>query len=121
MNLSSDQDIIIENQRGFILMGLTFFSGKFLIPRIDPSHFQIFAKKKLIPIKNETNFNNLIEIIYPISFNEQENYLKSSRWVIELSKNKDEQGWQYSWHFNSRYWKPHTGIVRRRIWVKRNF
>lgn len=117
------EDIFVENQRGLSILGYPFFSSKLLIPRIDPSNFQIVnAEDRLL--KNISNASvHSIAGLYPLTKDEaREKVNGPSKWFVLMDfKDKldmDDQGWVYSWHFSTERWKSKHGFVRRRVWVK---
>lgn len=117
------EDIIIENQRGISFLGYPFFSSKLLFARVDPSNFQIINLEDRL-LKNISNeFVHSIADLYPLTKTESKCCVNSTvKWFVLMDfKDKldmDDQGWLYSWHFNSFRWKSKHGIVRRRVWVK---
>lgn len=102
-------DLVVENQRGFYLLGLPFFSGKSLIEPLDPPQFTTINSTRVLNLKN-----------YPI---DNINYKWSwPKWYILMSINDiDDQGFSYSWRFNSKKW---CGVfkfgyfVRVRFWIR---
>lgn len=117
------EDIIIENERGISFLGYPFFSSKLLLPHVDPSNFQIINLEDRL-LKNISNeFIHSIGDLYPLTKNESKCCVNSTvKWFVLMDfKDKldmDDQGWLYSWHFNSLRWKSKHGVVRRRVWVK---
>lgn len=117
------EDIFVENERGVGLLGYPFFSAKLLIPRIDPSNFQIVNTEDRL-LRNISNASvHSIAGLYPLTKDEaREKANGPSKWFVLMDfKDKldmDDQGWLYSWHFTTERWKSKHGFVRRRVWVK---
>lgn len=117
------EDIFVENERGVGLLGYPFFSAKLLIPRIDPSNFQIVNTEDRL-LRNISNASvHSIAGLYPLTKDEgREKANGPSKWFVLMDfKDKldmDDQGWLYSWHFSTYRWKSKHGFVRRRVWVK---
>lgn len=107
------EDIVVENQRGFTILGYPIFSSKLLIPRVDPPQFEIWSQEnKHTEIGLGTEF-------YPLDL---ETDTKKYKWFVAMEHRGqydiDDQGWSYSWHFGSKRWKGKNGFVRKRVWVR---
>lgn len=116
-------DIFVENERGISFLGYPFFSAKLLIPRVDPTNFQLVNSDDGI-LKNISNASvHTIAGLYPLVKDEAKSEGKScSKWFVLMDfrgkVDMDDQGWVYSWHFATERWKSKHGFVRRRVWVK---
>lgn len=116
-------DIIIENQRGFSLLGYPLFSPDLLLPVFDPPNFQLLYLNNekflnILPISLSKNLNSMIDM-YALNYNEKNNNSNDSKWYVLMDSNDmDDQGWYYSWNFHSKKWKSKHGVVRRRFWIK---
>ncbi|CCE62287.1 hypothetical protein TPHA_0C01310 [Tetrapisispora phaffii CBS 4417] len=128
---SLPEEVIIENERGFTMLGHTVYSSKMLVPKLDPPRFQLYNKftKKIISILvNRTNLSKTIENIFPIKLVENlDSNTKNGgaypfEWYVLVDNDgkldNDDQGWFYSWNFRNEHWKNKNGIVRRRIWIR---
>lgn len=110
---TDESDVIIENQRGFTLLGYPFFSPKLLFPRLDPNNFQIMNREKGTLIDIRSNRRSIRDV-FPL-----EGYDRCGRWFVDMRVgNVDDQGWVYSWNFSHGRWRDGKGLVRRRIWVR---
>ncbi|CCF60679.1 hypothetical protein KAFR_0L00720 [Kazachstania africana CBS 2517] len=123
-SILGDKNLIIENQRGLILLGYPFFSPSLLLPILDPPEFQlVFLKDNLSNIAKITCLNkisnktsNCLDQLFPL---DSECVKEKQKWYVLMACDDiDDQGWCYSWTFNNRRWKSKNGIVRRRIWIK---
>lgn len=117
------EDIFVENERGVSLLGYPFYSARLLIPRIDPTNYQIINTENRV-LRNISNSSvHSIAGMYPLTRDEARHGGEGpSKWFVLMAfKDKldmDDQGWLYSWHFNTERWKSKHGFVRRRVWVK---
>ena len=128
-NIAVTDDIVVENQRGFTVIGYTLYSPHLLIPKVDPPQYQIVyyetdddGKKDQTKIKFTTLSKKILhsfEQFYPIDFQPDDTSPKDYKWYALVSlKDTDDDGWNYSWFFRNKRWKYRNGFVRRRIWVK---
>lgn len=115
------EDIFVENERGFTFLGYPIFSAKLLIPRLDPTNFQLVNSENGL-LKNISNASvHTIAGLYPLAKNEVKKREQEGWFVLMEYEDKadmDDQGWVYSWHFGTDRWKSKHGFVRRRVWVK---
>ncbi|GCE98022.1 hypothetical protein ZYGM_004581 [Zygosaccharomyces mellis] len=112
---TSESDVIIENQRGFMLLGYPLFSPKLLLRRLDPSNFQIMNREKGT-LFNVRDNRRSIRDIFPLDCEDQ-----CGKWFVDMRiGDVDDQGWAYSWNFSHGRWRDGKGFVRRRIWVRHN-
>lgn len=115
LELISESDVIIENQRGITLWGYPFFSAKLLLRRLDPCNFQIMNREKGTLIDVRENHRPVKEI-FPLERPEE-----VGKWFIDMRVGDvDDQGWTYSWNFSHGRWRAEKGFVRRRVWVRHN-
>lgn len=125
------EEVIVENERGFTVLGYPLYSSKMLFPRFDPPQFQLYNKAtgKMVSVAmNRIKVATSIDNIFPLNLNEYavEGHWNADgddyKWFVMMDANgtwdSDEQGWFYSWNFNNRRWKCKNGIVRRRIWIR---
>ncbi|QLQ80550.1 hypothetical protein HG537_0D05510 [Torulaspora globosa] len=116
-------DIFVENERGISFLGYPFFSARLLIPRLDPTNFQLVNCDDGV-LKNISNASvHTIAGLYPLVKDETKNEDSGcSKWFVLMDFpgkiDMDDQGWVYSWHFATERWKSKHGLVRRRVWVK---
>lgn len=107
-------DVIIENQRGIKLLGIPLFSGKSLLPLVDPPRYQrLDGVKVTLPHESMANYP-LPGVDWTWSW---------SLWYVLMLHDVDEIGWVYA-----PFWKPGScwhgkysfgDFVRRRLWVRR--
>lgn len=107
-------EVIIENQRGIKFLGIPLFSGKSLLPLIDPPMYQrLDGRKILLPHESMENYP-LPDIDWVWSW---------SLWYVLMSNDVDELGWVYLvfWKPSSRWHGKYCvgDFVRRRLWVRR--
>lgn len=112
------EDIVVENQRGICLLGYPFFSAKLLVPRVDPTNFQLVNTKDGV-LRNISNASiRTVAELYPLV----EKGNASLKWFVLMEFGEkvdmDDQGWVYSWHFSTERWKSKHGFVRRRVWAR---
>ncbi|OBA21009.1 hypothetical protein METBIDRAFT_41268 [Metschnikowia bicuspidata var. bicuspidata NRRL YB-4993] len=107
-------DVIVENQRGVKLLGIPLFSGKSLLPLMDPPMYQRLDGVK-VTLAHEAMAN------YPLPGVDW--HWSWALWYVLMLYDVDESGWLYltfwrptsSWH--GRYHV--SDFVRRRLWVRR--
>ncbi|BFZ57463.1 hypothetical protein PYCC9005_004515 [Savitreella phatthalungensis] len=103
-------DILYENQRGNFLCGAPLFSSNTLW-FTDP-HAWTHANMEYSPVNifNATVPDPTWEWSWP-------------QWFVDMSGDKDENGWEYSILFSSRSWHGHHvwyhSFVRRRRWLRK--
>lgn len=106
-------NVIVENQRGITLLGYPFFSPKILLPRFDPSNFQMMNSEKGT-LNDIRGSHRSVKDVFPLDAGEE-----VGRWFVDMRYGDvDDQGWVYSWNFNHGRWRGRKGLVRRRIWVR---
>ncbi|GAA5990532.1 hypothetical protein JCM10908_003117 [Rhodotorula pacifica] len=103
-----ESDVLWEHQRGIVIFGLPKFSGNALF-QADPSHW---CDGSLKP----SPFN-------PHTFPCKPYWAwRDSEFMIDMSGDKDEEGWSYAIRFRSRFWRgepqPIRSFVRRRRWIR---
>lgn len=114
--LFGTQDVIVEHQRGAMVLGYPVFSPNLLIRGIDPPQFQLVGEDGHTVEKGEIKAGGGM---YPFDLGTP---LKGFKWFVSMDHGNrydtDDQGWCYSWRFRSRRWKAHGGFVRKRFWVR---
>ncbi|CAL9728979.1 sporulation-specific protein 73 [Monosporozyma unispora] len=112
LKLDETKDIIVENQRGIIMLGIPFFSSSFLLPGLDPPNYQLLVstfdsegskviEKSIIPIPyhgpgNPRNNLNSFNELYPLPWvpdDTEKEQLKTScqprqkpgKWYVRLN------------------------------------
>ncbi|CAI6333524.1 unnamed protein product [Periconia digitata] len=111
-NETSHIDVLYENQRGWFLIGIPFFSSKALWNlRIDHSPW-VDERFKPSPV-NITN----AQVPDPSWVWDWKS------WYVDMSHDVDEEGWQYSFWFRGAAWHGNHpwfhSFVRRRRWLRR--
>ena len=104
-------DVLYENQRGSFFCGIPLYSSNSLL-NLDPSPWQTANFKD--SAVNITNFQ-LPDPSWAWDW---------KTWYVDMSHDVDEQGWEYSFSFNSIYSWHGThpflySFVRRRRWLRR--
>ena len=104
-------DVLYENQRGSFLCGIPLYSSNSLL-NFDPSPWQTANFKD--SAVNITNFQ-LPDPSWAWGW---------KTWYVDMSHDVDEQGWEYSFSFNSIYSWHGThpflySFARRRRWLRR--
>ncbi|WPK27390.1 hypothetical protein PUMCH_004777 [Australozyma saopauloensis] len=104
-------DALIENQRGLKFFGVPLFSGKSLLPVLDPPMFQRLNGKRV-----KLSYDSLDNYVLP-DFGWSWSW---SSWYVLMLHDVDELGWAYLgvwgkwWHGKYRF----GDCVRRRVWVR---
>jgi hypothetical protein len=102
-------DCMIENQRGWFLMGYPFFSDNSLLP-LDPTRW---TNTKGRPLPGGPATCSLPDMTWEWVW---------KRWYVDMSGDVDDQGWRYSWRFGSGTWHAthvfFRSFVRKRIWKR---
>ncbi|ODQ59251.1 hypothetical protein WICANDRAFT_55818 [Wickerhamomyces anomalus NRRL Y-366-8] len=105
-SLEYSYDLLIENERGFIIFGLPFYT-KYMFP-FDPPNFTNINGSKISNLK-----------LFPLP---DLNWKWSwDKWYVIMNDDNDDQGWCYSWRFGSKHWRGEQRLgcfVRRRIWLR---
>ena len=105
-------EMVLENQRGMKVFGIPLYSGKSLIPKMDPSNFQLLNGDNMYLLGELSQFP-LSDLGWQWTWPE---------WYVLMANDVDEEGWVYSRvFFASRHWKGkhYMGhFVRRRIWIR---
>lgn len=107
----SEIDILWENQRGSFLLGRPYYSSNSLL-NFDPSPWtNVFGKPSAVDITNAQLPDPNWEWAW-------------KTWYVDMSIDVDENGWQYSFMFQTRF--PWHGthpwgysFVRRRRWIRK--
>lgn len=104
-------DVLYENQRGSFFCGIPLYSSNSLL-NFDPSPWQTASFKD--SAVNITNFQ-LPDPSWAWDW---------KKWYVDMSHDVDEEGWEYSFSFNSVYSWHGThpflySFVRRRRWLRR--
>lgn len=107
-------DYIIENQRGWKLIGIPVYSYKALWPIIDPPHYQTIHGGKVNTINHNLSTYPLPDINWKWVW---------ENWYIFMINDIDDQGWFYSYVFfkDKNNWNGKSNLlkfVRKRIWMR---
>lgn len=101
-------DYLVENQRGWILMGFPFFSGNSLLP---------WDRQNWTTLDGHPSPGISEHLLPSISWR-----WGWKRWYVDMSGDVDDQGWAYAWRFGSSTWHGShiwfRSFVRRRIWKR---
>lgn len=102
---------LVENQRGLMFFGITFFSSKSLLPVLDPPLFlRLNGKRVRLPYDSIDNF------VLP----DFDWIWAWSLWYVLMLHDVDDLGWAYLrvWgkHWHGKYQFGDT--VRRRVWIR---
>jgi len=105
----SELDILYENQRGSFFFGIPLYSHSSLL-NFDPSAWTTQdGRDSAVNITNAQVPDPSWEWVW-------------RAWYVDMSRDVDEQGWQYSFSFGSSQWHgTHPwfhSFVRRRRWVR---
>lgn len=102
--------VLIENQRGWFILGFPFFSSNMLVPT-DPKSWTCGATGR--PAPGDISSYPLPDPTWDWTW---------SRWYVDMAYDVDDQGWSYSWRFRSDTWHgSHVwfhSFVRRRRWIR---
>lgn len=104
-------DILYENQRGSWFLGIPLFSSKSLL-NFDPSSWtNAYNKPSLVSVTNAQLPDPSWEWAW-------------KSWYVDMSLDVDEQGWEYSFMFQTKFAWHGThpwfhSFVRRRRWVRK--
>ncbi|GAA6039593.1 hypothetical protein JCM8097_002202 [Rhodosporidiobolus ruineniae] len=103
-----ETDVLYEHQRGIVVFGIPKFSSAALL-QVDPSEW-CDASLKPSPFSPHD---------YPCP---PYWHWRDSEFMVDMSGDKDEEGWSYARRFRSRFWRgeavfPHS-FVRRRLWIR---
>ncbi len=104
-------DVLYENQRGSFLCGIPLYSSNSLL-NFDPSPWQT------------ANFKDSAVNITNFQLPDPSWVWDWKTWYVDMSHDVDEEGWEYSFSFNSVYSWHGThpflySFVRRRRWLRR--
>lgn len=103
-------DVLVENQRGWFILGYPFFSHNMLFS-LDPSPWTYGPTNK--PAPGDVQSFPLPDPSWDWTWN---------RWYVDMAYDVDDQGWSYSWRFASDVWHgSHVwfhSFVRRRRWIR---
>lgn len=106
-------ELVIENQRGFKMFGIPFFSSNGLLPLVDPSSFQLINGQNLMLIDHSLDNLPLPDLYWEWEWD---------KWYVLMLDDVDDQGWIYSKIlFKSRHWKGKYyfgNFIRRRVWMR---
>lgn len=100
-----DYDVLIESERGLTLFGFPLFS-----PQLFPWDPPQFSAANGVQVNGPR--------LFPLPT--QQWSWAWDRWHIMMIGDTDDQGWQYAWRFESRWWRARMvfGCVRRRLWIR---
>lgn len=111
VNPHQHAEVLIENQRGWFLLGFPFFSANMLFPS-DPSPWTC-GPSGFTPAPGDI-------LSFPLPTPAWE--WSWRRWYVDMAYDVDDQGWSYSWNFSSKSWHgSHVwfhSFVRRRRWIR---
>ncbi|KAL6721352.1 hypothetical protein ACLMJK_000455 [Lecanora helva] len=104
-------DVLYENQRGSFLCGIPLYSSNSLL-NFDPSPWQT------------ANFQDSAVNITNFQLPDPSWVWDWKTWYVDMSRDVDEEGWEYSFSFNKAYaWHGNHpwlfSFVRRRRWLRR--
>ncbi|SCU78474.1 LADA_0A05798g1_1 [Lachancea dasiensis] len=110
------RDIIVEHQRGMMVLGYPFFSPNLLLHGVDPPQFQLVSPDGQSVEKGEIKAG---AGMWPLDLHSKAEEFK---WFVSMDHGNmyetDDQGWTYGWRFRSKRWKAASGFVRKRFWVR---
>jgi len=102
-------DVLYENQRGMYLFGKPMYSGKALFPKEAAPWADERYKRTLVNITNAQVPDPSWEWAWKV-------------WYVDMSRDVDEEGWEYSLYFNGFSWHATSpwfhSFVRRRRWIR---
>jgi hypothetical protein len=122
--LQAEFEYVIENQRGLCIFGFPLFSGRSLIPMVDPPSFQLLNGGYVLQaVEKNNNYESVhssLAALYPLpDFNWEWSW---DSWYVFMLYDVDDQGWIYlNLLFSSKHWRGRDffgSCVRRRIWVR---
>ena len=104
-------DVLYENQRGSFFCGISLYSSKSLL-NFDPSPWQT------------ANFQDSAVNITNFQLPDPSWTWDWKTWYVDMSRDVDEEGWEYSFSFNKAYaWHGNHpwlfSFTRRRRWLRR--
>ncbi|KAK0245693.1 hypothetical protein EDD85DRAFT_27527 [Armillaria nabsnona] len=108
--------VLYENQRGYTLFSLPFFSRRSLLPR-DPYPFTVPCASN-----KRTEQPNYSLTQYPLPDGNWEWVSKS--WMVDMQSDSGQvqyDGFEYNWMFRKKHWSAEVGglkFVRRRRWIR---
>ncbi|ODQ65809.1 hypothetical protein NADFUDRAFT_24734, partial [Nadsonia fulvescens var. elongata DSM 6958] len=128
---SSDEvtDFLLENQRGWSIIGQPYYSSNTLIQHFDPPPWTIGngldyndSKFEKNNTKRSRGFETAPGGIYDYPLPDPTWEWKWNTWYVDMSGDVDDNGWSYSFRFGSNTWHG-TNIwfhswVRRRKWKR---
>lgn len=102
--------VLVENQRGWFILGFPFFSSNVLMPT-DP-----------VPWTSGNNGSPSPGGIACYQLPDPSWKWTWPQWYVDMAYDVDDQGWSYSWRFGSDTWHgSHVwfhSFVRRRRWIR---
>lgn len=102
--------VLVENQRGWFILGFPFFSANVLMPT-DPEPWTCGATGS--PATGDITCYHLPDPTWEWTW---------PSWYVDMARDVDDQGWSYSWRFCSDTWHgSHIwfhSFVRRRRWIR---
>lgn len=104
-------EALIENQRGLRMFGVPLFSGKSLLPLLDPPRYLRLDGKRV-----KLAYDSIDNFVLP-DFDWAWTW---SLWYVVMMCDVDESGWAYLSFWGKR-WHGHFRFgdsVRRRVWVR---
>lgn len=122
--LQAEFECVVENQRGLCIFGFPLFSGRSLIPMVDPPSFQLLNGGYVLQAVEKNNdyesVHSSLAALYPLpDFNWEWSW---DSWYVFMLYDVDDQGWIYlNLLFSSKHWRGRDffgSCVRRRIWVR---
>lgn len=107
---NSELEVLYENQRGWFLFGIPFYSSRSLLQFDPPAWVNKDLRESLVNITNAQLPDPSWEWAWPT-------------WYVDMSDDVDEEGWQYSFSFLPKFGWHGThpwfhSYVRRRRWVR---
>jgi hypothetical protein len=107
---AKEMDVLYENQRGLFLFGIPFYSDQSLLQWDDPPWVNREFKDSPVDVRNA-------QVPDP-------SWVWAWRtWYVDMSGDVDEEGWQYSFSFHTKFdWHgihpSFHSFVRRRRWIR---
>ncbi|KUL90772.1 hypothetical protein ZTR_00366 [Talaromyces verruculosus] len=107
---NSELEVLYENQRGWFLFGIPFYSSRSLLQFDPPAWVNKDHRESPVNITNAQLPDPSWEWAWPT-------------WYVDMSDDVDEEGWQYSFSFFPKFGWHGThpwfhSYVRRRRWVR---